>query len=354
MSGSQQVNQDALRKLTLMVQAQPLADQTRLVMSLADLYADHDGPEPAHIKLAAIFVQLVRAVEHDVRRGLSERLGSADWLPVDLVRMLAYDEIDIAAPVISASPLLGDNDLLNILATSTTDHRLQIALRPGLAAKVSAAIIDTNEPLLLTALASNTHAQLPEDGMERLVDSSQRIVGIRGPLAEHPLLDLAQAERLYRWVGDSLKQALCERFPNHVETLRQAMDDTVQQLQDARTALKLHDSGRLTPASLMRFLREKKQNLFMESLSLLAEIRNDELQTLIRRPSARNFYLVCLAAGIDRAAFPDVLEGLRRQGVTVPPPLLDSELRLGERDRYQAKLELRSLVDSLSHYPTFH
>lgn len=354
MPGSEQINIDALRDLTRMVSSRPIAEQTRLVMDVADLYAGLNSAAPAHVKLAVVFVEMVRAVESDVRRRLSERLGSADWIPHDLARMLAYDEIEIARPVISASPLLSDNDLLNLLATASTEHKLQVALRPGLACMVSKAILETDEPLLLTALASNIYAQLPDDGMERLVIAAERITGIRQPLTNHPALSEDLAERLYRWVGESLREELCARFPNHVEKLKQAMDDTVQHLQDARTAHQLHDSGRLTPASLMRFLRENRRSLFMHSLCLLAEIRTDELDLLLNRPSARNFYLVCLAAGIDRVTFPDILEGLRRQGTPVPPPLLDSELRLGERERYQAKLELRSLVDGLSYNPSFH
>ncbi len=354
MPRSESINLDNLRELTRKVQSRPVTDQTRLVMTLADAYARFQGPQTIHDKLGAVFVELVRVVEHDVRRGLSRRLGSADWLPVELARALARDEIEIATPVISASPLLNENDLLQLLATATTEHRLQVALRPGLAAKVSQAILDSNEPLLLTALASNIYAQLPEDGLERLVDASQNIVGIRQPLTLHPDLDETLAERLYRWVASALQDALCDRFPHHADKLKLAMSDTVQQLQDARIAMQMHDSGRLTPASLMRFVRENRHTLFLQSLCLLAEIRTDELDFLIRRPSARHFYLACLAAGIDRAAFPDVLEGLRRQGMTLPPPLLDSELRLGERDRYQAKLELRAIVDCLGNTPSMH
>lgn len=354
MSRSESINLDSLRQLTRKVQTRPAPDQTRLVMTLADAYARYEGSQTVHGKLGVVFMELVRAVEHDVRRGLSRRLGSADWLPVDLARMLASDEIEIAAPVISASPLLEESDLLELLAHATTEHRLQVALRPGLTVNISQAILDSDEPLLLTALASNIYAHLPEDGLERLVDASQHITGIRQPLSVHPALDEALAERLYRWVGEVLQDALCERFPHHAAKLKLAMSDTVQQLQDARIAMRMHDSGRLTPASLMRFVRENRQTLFLQSLCLLAEIRTDELDFLIRRPSARHFYLACLAAGIDRAAFPDILEGLRRQGMTLPPPLLDSELRLGERDRYQAKLELRAIVDCLGNSRSVH
>lgn len=345
---------DALSGVIAAVKSRPATDQTRLVMGVADLYSRNDAPAAELAKLGAVFIELVRAVETQVRQGLSERLGAADWLPRGLVQMLASDEIAIARPVISASPLLSDADLLKLLATASTEHRLQIALRPDLGAAVSEAILNTDEPLLLTALASNPCAHMPDDGMMRLVNASEHIISLRQPLLDHPALTETLAERLYLWVGEIMQQTLCERFPHHVEQLRLAVDDSVRVLADARVALKMHDTGRLTPASLLRFLREGRRGLFIQGLCLLAEIRTDELDAVLRRPTARQFYLVCLAAGIDRAAFPETLEGLRRAGVSVPPPLLDTELRLGERDRYQAKLELRAMLDSVNHARIFH
>ena len=323
-------------------------------MNIADLYSQQGGATAQKAKLAAVFVELVRAVEAEVRQGLSERLGASDWMPHALVKLLASDEIAIARPVISASPLLTDGDLLSLLAATSTEHRLQIALRPDLGAAVSEAILNTDEPLLLTALASNTFAHMPDDGMSRLVSASETIIGLRQPLLDHPLLTEGLAERLYLWVGEIMQQTLCERFPHYVEQLKLAVDDSVRALTDARIAMKMHDTGRLTPASLLRFLREGRRGLFIQGLCLLAEIRSDDVYTILRRPSARQFYLVCMAAGIDRTAFPETLEGLRRAGVSVPPPLMDTELRLGERERYQAKLELRALIDSFSHATILH
>ena len=344
----------ALGDLVTVVKSRPLGDQTRLVMGVADLYSQSGISVRSKDRLASVFVELVRAVEAQVRRGLSERLGAADWLPYELVRMLASDAIEIARPVISSSPLLTDRDLLALLAECSTEHRLQVALRPGLGVEIAQTILNSDEPLLLTALASNTFANLPADGMSRLVAASEHVTGLRQPLTQHPALTEELAERLFVWVGNMMQQTLCERFPHHAEQLKLAVSDTVQMLNDARLALKLHDTGRLTPASLLRFVREGRRGLFLQGLCLLAEVRVDEVEALLRRPSARQFYLACLAAGIDRAGFPEVLNGLRQTGLSVPPTLIDTELRLGERDRYQAKLELRALMDSLNAYPVLH
>lgn len=325
----------------------PPSEQTRLVMGVADLYAARANQDEAVEAFAAFFTELVQAAAYEVRHGLSRRLGSADWLPRQLVKALAEDDIEIARPVISASPLLKDDDLMDLLSRATTDHRLHVALRPGLGQAVAQAILDTDEPMLLMALASNVHANLPDGGMETLISASSRVTALRVPLTRHPALDEQLAEQLYRWVGETLREQLCARFPDHAEQLKVAVDDVVGELNDAHLANKLETSGRLSPSTLVRLLRERRRGLFIHCLGVLADISISDIEMLLAKPSARPFYLVCLAAGVDRAAFPDILELLRRVDPKAPPPLFETELRLGERARYQAKLELKAYVESL-------
>lgn len=326
----------------------PVAEQTRLVMGVADLYSGKSSTDETLPAFADFFTRLVMVAAFEVRQGLSRRLGSADWLPRDLVRALANDDIDIARPVISASPLLQDDDLIELLAKASTDHRLQVALRPGLGQAVSEVILKGQEPLLMTALASNVHAQLPIDGMSRLVAASEKISALRVPLSRHPQLDETLAVRLYQWVGDTLRDQLCARYPKHADRLKQAVNDTVDELQENHIATRMEAAGHLTPLYLMRLLRERQRGLFMRCLSLMAGIQVNEIEHLLAKPSARPFYLVCLAAGIEREVFPTLLQALRGIDPNVPPDLLMSELRLGDRARYQAKLELRAYIDSLA------
>ena len=325
----------------------PVSEQTRLVMGVADLYANKLATDDNVQAFANFFTQLVTGAAKEVRQGLSERLGSSDSLPPELARALANDEIAIARPVIAASPLLSDDDLLALLAKDSTDHRLLVALRPGLGAKIAEAILDAGEPLLMTALASNVHAQLPHDGVERLVEPSQKFSSLRLPLTRHPQLTETLAQRLYQWVGDTLRDQLCARYPNHAHQLKQAVSDTVEAINQGHIADRMEAAGHLTPLYLLRLLREGQLNLFIRCLSLMAGVQAQDIKHMLAKPSARPFYLVCLAAGIERDIFPTLFEALRRLQPDLPPPLLVSELRLGDRPRYQAKLELHAYVESL-------
>ena len=79
--------------------------------------------------LGEIFLTLARQAERDVRKLLSERLALADWAPPALINVLALDEIEIARPVLAASPVLQDDDLLRVLVEATLEHQIEIARR---------------------------------------------------------------------------------------------------------------------------------------------------------------------------------------------------------------------------------
>ena len=82
--------------------------------------------------LADIFIALTRSAERDIRQALAERLADADWAPAALIQMLAADEIEIARPMIAASPLLLDDDLLQLLVDCSIEHQIEVARRPDL------------------------------------------------------------------------------------------------------------------------------------------------------------------------------------------------------------------------------
>ena len=94
-------------------------DRHRLLMGVIALCESAAPATPLPIALGEIFLTLAAQAEHEIRRQLSERLAHADWAPPALIDMLALDEIDIAAPVIAASPLLKDAALIRVLVETT-------------------------------------------------------------------------------------------------------------------------------------------------------------------------------------------------------------------------------------------
>lgn len=364
---SQAIPLSGLNQLLDLARKRSPDDQHRLLMGVAGLYesaADHGGAPEA---LADIFVALTRAAEREIRQVLAQRLATVEWAPAALVRMLAADEIDIARPVIAASPLLLDDDLLQLLADCSIEHQIQVALRPDLGAAVARAIVAGADPAVMTALATNRSARIESAVFADLVDRSRQLAALRAPLTRHPSLDEDLALRLYQWVGEALRQAISDRFPLDPARLAKAAREATHQAAavewgaiaalpaaedpDARLVAKLHAAGQLRPAYLIRALREEKLGVFAHGLATLGRFEAAQVRRALAGDTARPLFLACIAAGLDRAAFPALLTEIRKLNKGFPRDPDSSAWRLAERSADQAAYEFRLLmadIDSAS------
>ena len=321
--------------LLLLARSRHPVDRERLleaIVALCDRAAADDVAAPRVRDLVgAVFMALVADAERDIRRRLADKIASAAWVPPALVNVLVLDDIEIAGPLIAASPVLQDHDLIRLLVESTLDHQIAIARRGQLGAEVVEAILRQDEPAVLTALAGNVSADISPSAMDRLVTSSRRVAALRMPLVRHPRLSSELAEKLYLWVGQSLRSALVERFRLDAEALDAALAQTVREAHaalaslppararedaerdalEARLVDKLNDAGQLKPGFLLRALREGRLSLFVAGLARLGGFEIDHVRRAIDSDRPELLALACAAIGVDRGAFPTILGGVR-------------------------------------------
>ncbi|MES2035552.1 MAG: DUF2336 domain-containing protein [Pseudomonadota bacterium] len=321
--------------LILLAQSRHPADRERLLDQIVTLcdQADVDVLNAPRIRelVGEVFMVIVGEAERDIRRRLAEKIGPAPWAPQALVHVLALDEIEIAGPVINASPVLQDHDLIRMLVESTLDHQIAIARRGRLGAPVIEAILKQEEPAVLTALAGNDTAEISSSAMEKLVDHSRRIAAMRSPLARHPRLSSDMAQRLYLWVGQSLRTALVGRFRLDPEVMdaelalavreahasidgmppAQARSDAEREAMEARLIDKLAEGDQLKPSYLLRALREGRLTLFIAAIARLGGFEPDHIRRAIDSDRPELLGLACAAIGVDKGAFPTILEAVR-------------------------------------------
>ena len=317
------------------LQAEPLlnlaksrdpADRERLLARLVDLcQAQRSGLEPRAAKeIEALFLVLVSEAERDIRVRLAERLAEASWAPVALVQVLARDDIEVARPIIAASPLLQDEALIRLLTEATLAHQVEVARRPRLSAAVVEAVIDQGEPAVLTALAGNPTADISKRSMARLVVHARTIAALGAPLAAHPRMTAELAQALYLWVGQSLRAAIVARFDVDAEALDAALADSMAEpparpgaegpdVGELKLVDKLAAAGQLRPSYLMRVLKEHQLGLFEAALAKLGGFPLQDVHRAITSPDRPEFLaLACAAVGIDRSVFPTLLELIRQ------------------------------------------
>lgn len=313
------------------------ADRERLLLGIVQLCETsedaHGAVAPSvQAHLNSIFLTLVFEAERDIRRRLAERLAPTEWAPAALINVLALDDIEIARPVIAASPLLKDHDLVRLLTEATIEHQIEVARRPNIRAPVVAAILQQAEPAVLTALASNPSAEVSESDLKRLVDAARQITALRSPLSRHPKLSAEAALQLYVWVGQALRTGLSERFRFDPKQIEQALAASVADAHSApgpkglvlvareeereatelRLAQKLYAAGQLRPGYLLRALREGRLPLFCSALAMLGGFEPDQIRQAVDCDRPELLALACAAVGIDRSVFPTILQLVRQ------------------------------------------
>lgn len=313
------------------------ADRERLLLGIVELCEAGGAVEAmrqpkVQALLNSIFLSLVVEAEREIRRRLAEKLAHAAWAPPALINVLALDEIEIARPVIAASPALKDHDLIRLLVEATIEHQIEVARRPNLGAPVVAAILNQAEPAVLAALAGNPTAELSDADLGRLVEMARQLAALRSPLARHPRLTGELALRLYVWVGQALREALVERFrldPAAIEAALAASigeahggahdgeglpviaRDGEQEAMERRLIDKLHAAGQLRPGYLVRALREGRLSLFCTTLAMLGRFEAEHVRRVVNSDRPELLGLACAAVGIDRSVFPSILQMVR-------------------------------------------
>ncbi len=329
------------------------ADRDRLLLALADL-CEQGGCEAgaAQALVRDVFMRLIGRVERDIRARLAWKLAASKWAPHELVLMLARDEIDIARPLIAASPVLGDPDLVRLLIDTQTDHQIEIARRPQLGSSVVGAILDRGLPEVLTTLAGNVTANVTAAQMTRLIGFSQAVAALRAPLSRHPGLTPDLGATLYAWVGDALQASLSARFSVNAPAFEAAVaaavrearvfttepgDPTAQDraLMDQRVVEKLKAGGQLRPGLLMRALRDRKLTLFTLALAELGGFSPASIRQALDADTPEMLVLACASVGVDRSVTPSLLSLLRplnrgRPGLASDGP--GGEVTLLDRD----------------------
>lgn len=317
-----------------LARSRTVPDRERLLLAIVDLCESAAGAcqisaQPVQELLSSVLMSLVVEAERDIRKRLAEKLAPADWVPSTLINVLALDDIEIARPIIALSPILQSSDLVRLLVEATIEHQIEVARRPNLGAPVIAAILRQKEPAVLAALAGNPSAQLSKAQLAQLVEASRRIAALRRPLSRHPGLTNELARELYTWVGQSIRQALADRFEFDVAELDAALGEAVreahgglrlevvwnrageQEDMERRLIAKLDVAGQLRPGYLVRALREGRLSLFIGALATLGRFDPEQVRQAVDSDRPELLALACAAVGIDRSAFPALLSLVR-------------------------------------------
>ncbi|WP_341895067.1 DUF2336 domain-containing protein [Ferrovibrio terrae] len=202
-----------------------------------------DLPDDEASKARELAIQTLELLAQDelarIRATLSEALKASENVPHHLIKQLALDvELIVSAPVLQFSPLLSDDDLREIVASSAQSGALSaIARRIGLSDGVSGAIAATRDVSAVAALLANDSAQIREETLDLILDAAPQFEAWHEPLVQRPNLPGKAAKRLAGFVASSLLKLLASRKDLPADALAE-----VRQVMEQRLEVKLEEA----------------------------------------------------------------------------------------------------------------
>lgn len=117
-----------------------------------------------------ILTLICRDVSALVRRALAVTLQNSPNLPINIARKLIHDVDSIAVPVLANSPVLSDEDLIDVLRSKAAEKVKAVAQRRTLSAAISSAIISLGDGQAVAHLAANDHVIISQDAAQHMAE----------------------------------------------------------------------------------------------------------------------------------------------------------------------------------------
>ena len=217
-----------------------------------------------------------------VRRALSITLKNSVNLPHHVALALVNDIDSIAVPILASSPILSDEDLVEVLRSRAADKVRAIAQRSTISFHVSHAIVSFGDSVATARLAANDGALISQETAEMISDLHADDDLIRdAALSRHDMPPTVIAKliersadkiganlKTYPGVSDRRAAQLSKGTRERAQSYVIGEDWPEDRLRDY--ARVLGKSGKLTPSLILRAAGRGDIRFAVVGLSLLA------------------------------------------------------------------------------------
>src|SRR6201996_934617 len=265
---------------------------------------------------------------------LSAQLAPLPQAPASVIGRLArHEEIDIARPVLTESPKLSNDDLVEIARVRGEKHLVAIAGRWWLQEVVTDALLARRFPSVSRRLVDNPGAKMSPGGFAMIVaqavgDGELAVAtGIRADLPKE------LRTKLLRSATDVVRTRLLSRAPSYLfEDIRAAVaaasGGTERELSRERDfagarqlIAQLKMDGALTEAMLLGFARQKRYEETVAALAALAQTGIEIVRPLMQSLNSDGILVPCKVAGLRWETFGAILDCRFSTGVTAESEL---------------------------------
>lgn len=313
------------------LQADPSAANRALIArKFGDSYDELVESSPRDL-VAALLGLMVGDVEAQVRRALAAAVAASDRLPARIVSQLARDRIEVARPILEQSPLLRDEELVEIVRTNAMQYALAVAGRERISEKLADALVDSGHQPVVARLVGNAGAQLSAKALGRVMADWREDAEVQDRLVRRPALPFELVEQLVGAIGDRIEWELVQTrrmAPEEARALMQAVRErtaiglTAKEHGDRKLERHLRErleAGTLDHDAILGLLREGDVAAFELALGMHAKLEPARVRRLAYHDDRRHLAALCIQAGVPTPHYVTIRMALELANRSVQP-----------------------------------
>lgn len=259
-----------------------------------------------------VLVRLIERVEAQVLAQLSCNLSAVGLAPKEAVRRLAFHEdASVAAPVLSKSRQLSEQDLISIANMRGQQHLLAICGRETLDESLSDVLVRRGDSAVRNTLAQNAGACLSEVGYAVLVKDAERDDDLAEKLGVRPDIPPGLFRELVAKAANKVRtRLLSSASPEMQDRIRAAIKTATEQVsvpepkpvdysEPKSRMIELNRAGKLNDATLNKFAVQHDYISVVAALSFLSAVPIEAIEPLIRSDRLDGLIVACKAARLN-------------------------------------------------------
>jgi hypothetical protein len=211
-----------------------ISERLRVLQRVTDLFVA--GSRSYSTQQIALFddvlQQLACDIEVQARARLARRMSDLERAPPKLIRQLAFDdEIKVAAPVLTHSRQLSDEDLTENAATKSQEHLLAIARRLELSEAVTDVLVERGDRRVVYRVIRNKGASFSPGGYSTLTKRARRDRRLTLALGRRSDIPRQYFLKLLETASASVRARLEAAHPEAAAAIRDAVGEIATGMQ---------------------------------------------------------------------------------------------------------------------------
>lgn len=281
-----------------------------------------------------------------IRSIIADEIKHLDNIPKRIIKRLAKDaEEAVAGPILEYSPMLNDEQLMQIVTSGLRGGALEaVARRHNLAAEIAEAVVARDDDGSIAALLKNKTAKITEKLMDEIAIRAEDRPSLHLPLVDRGSLSQMTLRRVATFVSNALVERLisinaldkklAKEIRLNVRGRIEAGEATPTPEPDgADHADALFRNGSLDGFAILDAIDDDDTVFLRRAFSILSELPEKRVIKMLESESAKGICALVWKSGLDA----DIAVSVQRRVAKIPPKSMiqaeaDGKFKMNEEE----------------------